>query len=159
MNVNICFSDASVLWRGTAHIGVCLLSTRHQSGFVLFLFERTEECISSACLPSFLRNHRAGCHGNAAGSSSASHQWASVICYRGKPGLLPRRPEAVCSSSNEETFSAWLLLKQKQTYGSERGHYWFVNTTNGYQPVNTVCIKSYWFGFVVPFVTYNVSVW
>ena len=46
---------------------------------------------------SILRNHRAGCHGNAAGSSSSSHQWASAICYRGKPGLLPRRPEAVCS--------------------------------------------------------------
>lgn len=60
--------------------------------------------IKTKNMPSFHRNHRARCHGNAAGSSSSSHQWASAICYRGKPGLLPRRPEAVCSSSNEELF-------------------------------------------------------
>lgn len=63
-------------------------------------------------MPSILRDHRAGCHGNAVGSSSSSHQWASVICYRGKPGLLPRRRGCV-AQLRWRVDSAWLLLQVK----------------------------------------------
>lgn len=62
--------------------------------------------------PSVLRDHRAGCHGNAAGSSSSSHQWAPAICYRGKPGLLPRRRGCV-AQLRWRVDSAWLLLQVK----------------------------------------------
>lgn len=108
----------------------------------LYLFERIEKytlCVWESVwgwawcyrviknMPSILGNHRAGCHGNAAGSSSSSHQWAQTICYRGKPGLLPRRPEAVCSSSNGEFFLLGCLHRQTVSTAGVWGQYWSVS--------------------------------
>lgn len=62
-------------------------------------------------MPSFLRNHRVGCHGNAAGSSSSSHQWALWFVTPGNLACC-LGDQRLCAPLG----SAWLkhtLLKNK----------------------------------------------